>query len=53
MESGAVPIEEVPEMDVMALSNQYESNYDRISFLKNHVPYIWKPRLRETFAGAK
>ncbi len=53
MESGAVPIEEVPEMDVMALSNQYESNYDRISFLKNHVPYIWKPRLQETLAGAK
>ena len=53
MESGAVPINEVPEMDVMALSNRYEAKYDRISFLKNNVPYIWKPRSRETFAGAK
>jgi hypothetical protein len=44
MQSGAVPIEEVPEMDVMALSNRYEANYDRISFLKNNVPYIWKHR---------
>ena len=53
MESDAVSIEEAPEMDVAALSNRYESNYDRINFLMNNVPYIWTPRLQETLAGAK
>ena len=51
--SGAVPINEVPDMDVKELSDRYEAKYDRISFIKHNVPYIWTPRLQETLAGAK
>ena len=44
-QSGAVPIEEAPEMDVKALSDRYEAKYDRIGFLKHNIPYC---RLRRS-----
>lgn len=37
-----VRADEAPLMDVKSLSDRYETQYDRMSFLKNNVEYAWR-----------
>ena len=37
-----VPAREAPLMDVKSLSDRYEAKYDRMSFLKNNMEYVWR-----------
>ena len=37
-----LPADKAPLMDVKSLSDRYEAKYDRMSFLKNNMEYVWR-----------
>ena len=37
-----IPASQAPLMDVKTLSDIYEAKYDRMSFLKNNMEYVWR-----------
>jgi hypothetical protein len=39
---GGIPASTAPLMDVKSLSDEYEAKYDRMSFLKNNMEYVWR-----------
>jgi hypothetical protein len=42
VQGAGIPADNAPLMDVKSLSDRYEAKYDRISFLKNNMEYVWR-----------